>query len=81
MSFDPSAAHIIVGNQRYQVLRPQEFVTVEVGVDEETGEPRTEQQPLPREWDEAATMELVNRDHPPAKPEEPEEPTFEDVSS
>lgn len=80
MSFDPLASHIIIENKRYQVLKPQEYANVETGINEETGEPITEQVPLPREWDEEATMALVNRDHPPAKPATVPEVKFQDVN-
>jgi len=78
--FDPSCAHVTIGNKRYQVLKPEQFEDFVMGQDDD-GNDIVEKVPLPREWDEEATMALVNRDHPPAKPQEPEEPTFQDVSS
>lgn len=80
MTFDPSAAHVIVGIQRYQVLKPQQFSEVLVGVDPETGEPVTERVPLPREWDEEATMALVDRDHPRKETKSEVETGFQDVA-
>lgn len=77
MAYDPTCASIIVGNKRYQVLKPVETISVVVdqvntGLLDDQGNPIIrdvlEQQTLPREWDEAATMALVYIDHQPAQP-------------
>lgn len=59
-NFDPNIAHVIDADGNiFQELAPVETAQVVVGIDTKTEELIVETVELPREWDEAATVQAI----------------------